>query len=247
MPLHPCQELNVRRGMSWSSPAQVFQINGTTWKVSTSYVQALPRIAQLRSMEYASGLPHEHPGRISSFRRRGGSGSGGSSPTGHSASCRRRLSSPPRQGTRPRWFRTTAATVATPRRMRACWRLLRNCSPTGGRAPPQRSQFSRPTADEARVAAAAEGLALVPSSSNEFGFRGVVRKQSGKYQALFKGNDLRLRHLGTFTTSQRRHPCTSRGTSGLSEQQRLRRRPCRVQGGLVGMGVGNGGGKKRRR
>ena len=132
------------------------------------------------------------------------------SPTGHSASCRRRLSSPPRQGTRPRWFRTTAATVATPRRMRACWRLLRNCSPTGGRAPPQRSQFSRPTADEARVAAAAEGLALVPSSSNEFGFRGVVRKQSGKYQALFKGNDLRLRHLGTFTTSQRRHPCALR-------------------------------------
>ena len=57
------------------------------------------------------------------------------------------------------------------------------------------------TAEEARAAAATEGLALVPSSSNESGFRGVVRKQSGKFQALFNGNG-QVRNLGTFATSE---------------------------------------------
>ena len=38
------------------------------------------------------------------------------------------------------------------------------------------------TADEARAAAAAEGLELVPSSSNETGFRGVT-KHRDKYSA----------------------------------------------------------------
>jgi acyl dehydratase len=52
------------------------------------------------------------------------------------------------------------------------------------------------TADEARAAAAAEGLELVPSSTNETGFKGV-RKQGGKFEARIWENG-KLRHLGTF-------------------------------------------------
>ena len=52
------------------------------------------------------------------------------------------------------------------------------------------------TADEARAAAAAEGLELVPSSTNETGFKGV-RKQGGKYEARISQNGS-MRHLGTF-------------------------------------------------
>ena len=56
------------------------------------------------------------------------------------------------------------------------------------------------TADEARAAAAAEGLELVPSSSNETGFKGVV-KHYGKYATR-----IRLNHhhssLGTFATPE---------------------------------------------
>ena len=56
------------------------------------------------------------------------------------------------------------------------------------------------TADEARAAAAAEGLELVPSSSNETGFRSVV-KHGGKYQAQIKENG-KTRHLGSFATRE---------------------------------------------
>ena len=52
------------------------------------------------------------------------------------------------------------------------------------------------TADEARAAAAAEGLELVQSSTNETGFKGV-RKQGGKFEARIWENGS-MRHLGTF-------------------------------------------------
>ena len=55
------------------------------------------------------------------------------------------------------------------------------------------------TASEARAAAAAEGLELVPSS-NPTGFKGV-NKQGSKYVSKVK-EDGRLRHLGSFTTPQ---------------------------------------------
>ncbi|KOO34974.1 hypothetical protein Ctob_015845, partial [Chrysochromulina tobinii] len=64
------------------------------------------------------------------------------------------------------------------------------------------------TADEARAAAAAEGLELVPSSSNETGFRGVF-KNGGKYKVETNedGND---RYLGTFATPEEAALCYAR-------------------------------------
>ncbi|KOO28151.1 hypothetical protein Ctob_009740, partial [Chrysochromulina tobinii] len=56
------------------------------------------------------------------------------------------------------------------------------------------------TADEARAAAAAEGLELVPSSSNETGFRGVF-KNGGRYQARIM-DKCKARHLGSFATPE---------------------------------------------
>jgi hypothetical protein len=56
------------------------------------------------------------------------------------------------------------------------------------------------TADEARAAAAAEELELVPSSSNETGFKGV-RKLGGKYYANMMENSV-LRYLGCFATPE---------------------------------------------
>ena len=57
------------------------------------------------------------------------------------------------------------------------------------------------TADEARAAAAAEGLELVPSSSGETGFRGVNKSLYGKFDAKIKENGT-MRHLGTFATPE---------------------------------------------
>ena len=56
------------------------------------------------------------------------------------------------------------------------------------------------TADEARAAAAAEGLELVPSSTNETYFKGV-RKQGGKFEARIWENG-KARHLGSFATPE---------------------------------------------
>ena len=58
------------------------------------------------------------------------------------------------------------------------------------------------TADEARAAAAAEGLELVPSLSNETGFK-CVSKDGGrdKYVAQLRENG-KHRYLGTFTTPE---------------------------------------------
>ena len=62
------------------------------------------------------------------------------------------------------------------------------------------------TADEARAAAAAEGLELVPSPSNETGFKGVNKNHSGKFVARFKEKGKHL-HLGTFATSEEAALC----------------------------------------
>ena len=66
------------------------------------------------------------------------------------------------------------------------------------------------TADEAmaaaaavRAAAAAEGLELVPSSSNQTGFRGVCKNHGyhGKYKAELKSSGKRY-YLGMFATPE---------------------------------------------
>jgi hypothetical protein len=54
------------------------------------------------------------------------------------------------------------------------------------------------TADEARAAAADEGLELVPSSSSDTGFKGVTKK-GGKYTAQVREKG-KLRYLGIFAT-----------------------------------------------
>jgi hypothetical protein len=64
------------------------------------------------------------------------------------------------------------------------------------------------SADEARVAAAAEGLELLPSSSNETGFRGV-RKNGGKYQVEIRENG-KPRYLGSFATPEEAALCYAR-------------------------------------
>eukprot|EP00900_Chrysochromulina_parva_P017423 jgi/Chrpa1/25682/Chrysochromulina_OHIO_Genome00027145-RA len=64
------------------------------------------------------------------------------------------------------------------------------------------------TADEARAAAAAEGLELVPSSSGETGFKGVS-KDKGKYQAKMYDNG-KARHLGNFATPEEAALCYAR-------------------------------------
>jgi hypothetical protein len=56
------------------------------------------------------------------------------------------------------------------------------------------------TADEAWAIAAAEGLELVPSSSNETGFK-CVSKNWGKYKVQTSENG-KLRHLGNFSTPE---------------------------------------------
>jgi hypothetical protein len=66
------------------------------------------------------------------------------------------------------------------------------------------------TPDEARAAAAAEGLELVPSSSNESGFKGVRSKRSGsRYTTETKKNG-RTRYLGTFATPEEAALCYAR-------------------------------------
>ena len=57
------------------------------------------------------------------------------------------------------------------------------------------------TANEARAAAAAEGLELVPSSSNETGFRGVYNNGGNKYRVRIRENG-KARYLGNFTTPE---------------------------------------------
>jgi hypothetical protein len=64
------------------------------------------------------------------------------------------------------------------------------------------------TADEARAAAAAEGLELVPSSSSETGFRGVYNT-GGKYRVGFDDNG-KTRHLGIFATPEEAALCYAR-------------------------------------
>jgi hypothetical protein len=64
------------------------------------------------------------------------------------------------------------------------------------------------TADEARAAAAAEGLELVPSSSSETGFKGVY-KSGAKYEAKFTENGTQL-YIGTFATPEEAALCCAR-------------------------------------
>ena len=72
-----------------------------------------------------------------------------------------------------------------------------------------RGERPRPlTADEARAAAAAEGLELVPSPSSETGYKGVAKKY-GMYKARVVERGMQ-RHLGSFTTPEEAALCYAR-------------------------------------
>ncbi len=72
------------------------------------------------------------------------------------------------------------------------------------------------TADEARVAAAAEGPELVPSAGGETGFK-CVYKNNGKYKAQIRENG-KLRNLGNFATPEEAALCYARGFSAAPPQ-----------------------------
>ena len=87
---------------------------------------------------------------------------------------------------------------ATPEEAALCYARHVGAERTAAEAAEARRKKQQPlTADEARAAAAAEGLELMPSSSNETGFKGV-RKMGGKYYA----NNCVLRYLGCFATPE---------------------------------------------
>jgi len=69
------------------------------------------------------------------------------------------------------------------------------------------------TADEARAAAAAEGLELEPSSSSATGFKGVVKSRRAthsKYVAQVCREHGKRRHLGLFVTPEEAALCYAR-------------------------------------
>jgi hypothetical protein len=67
---------------------------------------------------------------------------------------------------------------------------------------------SSPAADEARAAAAAEGLELLPSSSNDTGFKGVFNKGAKYATQIWENGKMRL--LGTFATPEEAALCYAR-------------------------------------
>jgi flagella basal body P-ring formation protein FlgA len=65
------------------------------------------------------------------------------------------------------------------------------------------------TADEARAAAAAEGLELVPSSRSETGFKGVVRNSRGRFEVFITENG-KQRYISIFATREEAALCYAR-------------------------------------
>jgi hypothetical protein len=100
------------------------------------------------------------------------------------------------------------------------------------------------TADEARAAAAAEGLELVTSASGETGFK-CVYKSGGKYQAKITENG-KSRRLGNFATPEEaalcyaRHIGAERATAEAARGGREDRSAAAAHGGR---GQGGGGGR----
>ena len=100
------------------------------------------------------------------------------------------------------------------------------------------------TADEARAAAAAEGLELVPSAGGETGFK-CVYKNNGKYRAQIRENG-KLRRLGNCATPEEaalcyaRHIGAERATAEAARGGREDRSAAAAHGGR---GQGGGGGR----
>ena len=100
-------------------------------------------------------------------------------------------------------------TFATPEEAALCYARHVGAERAATEAAEARDNGQQPlTADEARAAAAAEGLELVPSSSGKTGFRGVF-KYGGKYKVLIRENG-KPRYLGGFATPEEAALCCAR-------------------------------------
>ena len=97
----------------------------------------------------------------------------------------------------------------TPEEAALCYARYIGAARAAAEAAQARGEGPRPlTADEARAAAAAEGLELVPSFTNANGFRGV-RKHCGRYVAKLK-EKCKERYLGNFNTPEEAALCYAR-------------------------------------
>jgi hypothetical protein len=100
-------------------------------------------------------------------------------------------------------------TFATPEEAALCYARHVGAERAAAEAAEATDNGQQPlTADEARAAAAAEGLELVPSSSGKTGFRGVF-KYGGKYKVLIRENG-KPRYLGGFATPEEAALCCAR-------------------------------------
>jgi hypothetical protein len=100
-------------------------------------------------------------------------------------------------------------TFATPEEAALCYARHIGAERAAAWAAEARVAAPQPlTADEARAAAAAEGLELVPSSVSETGFKGVT-KSGFKYMTNVSKNG-KQRYLGTFATPEEAALCCAR-------------------------------------
>jgi len=99
--------------------------------------------------------------------------------------------------------------LATPEEAALCYARYIRAQRAAAEAAQARIAVPQPlTADEARAAAAAEGLVLVPSASGQTGFKGV-RKKDGRYDVLIRENG-KQRYIGTFATPEEAALCYAR-------------------------------------
>jgi len=110
--------------------------------------------------------------------------------------------------------RRYVGSFATPEEAALCYARHIGAERAAAEAAEARVERPRPlTADEARAAAAAEGLELVPSSSNETGFKAVCNR-SGRYTTETWENG-KKRHLGAFATPEEAALCYARHVRDL--------------------------------
>jgi hypothetical protein len=99
-------------------------------------------------------------------------------------------------------------TFRTPEEAALCYARHIGAERAAAEAAKVRGECLQLKADEARAAAAAEGLELVPSSSNETGFKGVT-KRDGKYATRIRENG-KQHYRGTFATAEEAALCYAR-------------------------------------
>ena len=99
---------------------------------------------------------------------------------------------------------------ATPEEAALCYARSIGAERAAAEAAEARDNGQQPlTADEARAAAAAEGLELVPSSRSETGFKGVVRNSGGRFEVFLRENG-KQRYISAFATPEEAALCYAR-------------------------------------